>query len=699
SLILLSATPHDGSARSFASLMSLLDPTAISDPDDYTPDDFKNKGLVVRRFKKDIRDQVSNDFQDRQIIQLKHQASPQEEEAYQSLLEIPFTQKGKHNAGKQQELQRVAMQKAIFSSPHAALDSTLRRIRLLSENPNITTDEHAEVFALQNFEHALKQIDSQSFSKFQCLVQQLKNPTFGWNPADPADRLVVFSERIETLNWLLTSLTMSLKLKQGQIEILHGGMPDTEQQNLVERFGRREDPLRVMLCSDVASEGLNLHYFCHRLVHFDLPWSLMVFQQRNGRVDRYGQTLQPQILYLFTETKVEKIRGDLRILKILQTKDEQAYRNLGDPASFLHVYDPEKEAEKISELMAAGITPETFEASLEDSHDNSEDDGDFLASLFEAGEAAAKATQMSSVDSIMNSISLFSDDYAFAATALKQLSQPDPIAQFNTEDATQMVIITAPVDLQERLKRSLPVEVRAVDHRYTLCASKDRMIDAIETARQAKLEEESWPQLHYLWPQHPVMIWLLDRVITAFGRHRAPVIRSDKLATYERAFILAGLIPNRKGQPLLVEWKVAVQRGQQFTLESFETFVTRAGLGAGSLPNRGDLQDTSSIQAALPSAVEAMKKYMVNRQTVFDAEMRQKLSGTLAELQRLQTLQMEQLELRLQANQQAEQFKRTRRERRTQQIHKVFDEYRQWVEDTMTTEPQPFIQVLAGVIR
>ena len=61
-LILLSATPHDGSARSFASLMSLLDPTAISDPEDYTPEDFRDKGLVVRRFKKDIKDQVKDDF-------------------------------------------------------------------------------------------------------------------------------------------------------------------------------------------------------------------------------------------------------------------------------------------------------------------------------------------------------------------------------------------------------------------------------------------------------------------------------------------------------------------------------------------------------------------------------------------------------------------------------------------------------------
>lgn len=80
-LILLSATPHDGSARSFASLMTLLDPTAISDPDDYTPDDFRHKGLVVRRFKKDIRDQVSADFQERSTHCLRKAVSAEEEAA------------------------------------------------------------------------------------------------------------------------------------------------------------------------------------------------------------------------------------------------------------------------------------------------------------------------------------------------------------------------------------------------------------------------------------------------------------------------------------------------------------------------------------------------------------------------------------------------------------------------------------------
>ena len=240
-MLLLSATPHDGSARSFASLMSLLDPTAISDPDDYTPQDFSDKGLVVRRFKKDIQDQVSADFQERITEQLKHPASPEEERAYQALLAIPFTQKGEFRSGKQQELQRVGMQKGMFSSPFAALDSTERRIKLLQAKSDISDDEKVETVALEEFAKTLKVIDAKSFSKFQRLVEHLKNPLFNWQTSDPSDRLVIFSERIETLHWLQENLPKAVGLKPSQFLILHGGMTDAEQQDIVDRFGRKAD--------------------------------------------------------------------------------------------------------------------------------------------------------------------------------------------------------------------------------------------------------------------------------------------------------------------------------------------------------------------------------------------------------------------------------------------------------------------------
>jgi hypothetical protein len=219
---------------------------------------------------------------------------------------------------------------------------------------------------------------------------------------------------------------------------------------------------------------------------------------------------------------------------------------------------------------------------------------------------------------------------------------------------------------------------------------------AIKQARQAKAEDETWPQLHYLWPQHPIVDWLVDRVMTQFGRHGAPVIQSHSLQPGEQAFVMLGLVPNRKGQPLLVDWQVACRLpGQPFTLEPYDAFIQRAGLQAGRLPNPGGNSPLQDLQAALPEAVARMRQHMMQRQSAFAAEMQQRLQGTLADLQRLQNEQMRQLELRLEK--QLEQIRRGQFERRSQGIRQVFEEYRLWVEDTLSTEPEPYLQVLAAV--
>ena len=61
------------------------------------------------------------------------------------------------------------------------------------------------------------------------------------------------------------------------------------------------------------------------------------------------------------------------------------------------------------------------------------------------------------------------------------LSGNDPLAQWNADDDAKIISITAPVDLQQRL-RQLPREVQADGHRYVLCASPERMAHAIEEA-------------------------------------------------------------------------------------------------------------------------------------------------------------------------------------------------------------------------
>ena len=74
---MLSATPHDGRAKSFASLMNMLDPTAIANPEEYTKDEVK--GLCIRRFKKDVKDQMGSKYLERTVNLVSCEASPKEE--------------------------------------------------------------------------------------------------------------------------------------------------------------------------------------------------------------------------------------------------------------------------------------------------------------------------------------------------------------------------------------------------------------------------------------------------------------------------------------------------------------------------------------------------------------------------------------------------------------------------------------------
>ena len=75
------------------------------------------------------------------------------------------------------------------------------------------------------------------------------------------------------------------------------------------------------------------------------------------------------------------------------------------------------------------------------------------------------------------------------------------------------------------------------------------------------------------------------------------------------------------------------------------------------------------------------------------------MSGTLpTELARLQSRQFEQLELQLTHSEQAQTIKDHRRATRTREIRQVFEEYQQWVEDTLTTERDPYLHVIAAVV-
>ncbi|WP_290652224.1 DEAD/DEAH box helicase [Aquisalimonas sp.] len=347
-LIMLSATPHDGKPESFASLVNMLDPTAIANPSDYAQGDYRDKGLVIRRFKKDVRDQLKGNFPEREIEVASIPATAVEEAAYASLLEVSFNTLDGGGGPGGGRLFRTKLEKALFSSPMACHSTVRNRMARLQRRLERERDEARrtdivdDLDTLHGLESSLEAITPDQFSKYRLLLQQLSGG-LGWEPSNPDDRLVIFTESLVTVDFLAEQLPRDLKLSKGALEVLRGDMRDKELMDTVEQFNHCESGIRILLCSDVASEGLNLHHRSHRMIHFDIPWSLMVFQQRNGRIDRYEQTRQPQIRYLVTESEHPKIRGDQRVLEVLVRKDDQASKNIGDPSEFMGLYSQEAE--------------------------------------------------------------------------------------------------------------------------------------------------------------------------------------------------------------------------------------------------------------------------------------------------------------------------------------------------------------------
>lgn len=704
-LIMLSATPHDGKARSFASLMNMLDPTAISDPDDYAKEDYRDKGLVIRRFKKDIRDQVQQEFKERVVNDIYLDASPEEEAAYQTLLDVPFTYRGEHNAERNGQLVRIGLQKSLFSSPAAAHVSVEQRIKRLQAKAETSEDEHREIQALHSLLLALRNVDTAHFNKYQHLLKLLNSKEFGWKKTNTEDRLVIFSERIETLNWLHGQLMADLKLKEDAVQILHGGIGDIEQQDIVEAFGKPESKLRVLLCSDVASEGINLHYLSHRLVHFDLPWSLMVFQQRNGRVDRYGQSEEPIITYLINRSDNPTVKGDLRILEILKEKDDQAYKNIGDPATFMKVHDAEAEEELTMEAMATGTRADDFDRQYQPDESN---EGDDLLALFLNPEAVQPATRQQAEQHTVERYSLFDSDYEFARQALEAINRERRQVSFSANNERQTLTITPPDDLDYRF-RFLPAEIRPENGSLVLTADKARFEEEIRRSRQ---DENAWPKLHYLWPQHPAIQWLEDKLLAQVARHSAPVLAlpdtskvNAALQAGESVFLVSGLIPNRKAHPVIWQWfaircRTTPEQGQSSVvdIQPAEAWLQQLNLN-NKLPNRAQPINMSELEALRRPVIAAAQAEMQQYQQQYTASKEPELARQLAELQGLKGRQVTQLNLQLERSGQAEHFKAARKEERLQRIEHIFDDHQTWVRDTLTIEPVPFIQIIAVFTR
>ncbi|MEP0835186.1 DEAD/DEAH box helicase family protein [Microcoleus sp. AS-A8] len=380
SLLLLTATPHDGNDRSFASLCELLDPSLVDGRGVLRSDRYRP--YVVRRLKHHIIDPVTGKqrFKTRIVEPRPVTASVAEHPDYvalqQGLLELlaPELRRAFRTRRYSDVLAFIALLKRSVSTVEAfkstltvvaerfqqlitqkseTQESRRQRLRTLRDYNRklerfgtISFEEEQEQSALEAEELAQKlaelerevKSDSRSLAKVSTFVEALDNLVDLADAAtsqDPKLQQLVreiqgIRAQIPNTNVLVyTEYTTSQRAAAkalrdagvGEVLTMSGDDSGKVRLEITDRF-RSESGL-VLVSTDTAAEGLNLQQRCHHLIHLELPFNPNRLEQRNGRIDRFGQEYEPVVRYLYLRRTFEE-----RILLRLIAKYEKQRETL-----------------------------------------------------------------------------------------------------------------------------------------------------------------------------------------------------------------------------------------------------------------------------------------------------------------------------------------------------------------------------------
>lgn len=547
SLILTSATPHNGSAESFANLMRMLEPTSIPRDGEYTKEDVEK--YYVRRFKNDIEDEnIRQNFQERKVISVDVELAPQEEALLALQQKIKFRSlKDETDEEHRDLLFAFSLFKTFLSSPAAALKAVNNRL----------VKDHNNTEELENLKGILEEMNQlQIDSRYEAFRNKLKE--LKWKGTKKDERIVVFTERIETMNYLAARLKEDFKMKDDQIVLFNGSLSDTEQEELVADFGKEDSKIRVFLSSDSGSQGVNLHYYCHLMFNYDIPWSLITLEQRNGRIDRYGQKETPYIYYLIAKSTSDSVRSDMAILKKLVDKEEEVHKTLGDALSVMNLYSAEKEAVAVTKAI------KTHDTHFLETNQEGEEQKTRRrrGGFFSLGKNTTPAKEHKVL--YEPQLSLYHDDMQFYRDLFAELESKGR----NEHGEIQVVDAEIPYveameskDLKEVLY-DIPREALPTDRVFRLCNNRKVVMDAIADSR--KENNNNWAKFQPLYDLHPIIQYQLTKLAASVPKEQAFVVKHKMFPQDTALFLMYGSVANGLGQTLVSKFFVVpmnIQKG------------------------------------------------------------------------------------------------------------------------------------------
>lgn len=359
----LSATPHNGYPESFTALMEMIDGRRFSRG--ASLDERALQEVTVRRLKTDLRDE---DFKQRELRLLLFTPSPDEQESF-TLLEGILTESARRNdRGRSGDIVSMLLKKRFLSSPWS-FARTLELYEHASMGGGLPArfevdDYYQEVLGSQQSDEeegdteqpeftALRQskgsdplvaatrqqlrtlidwgngYEHRPDSRLSALIDFLDKTCRPDGEHWSDERVVVFTEYAATLDWIVGVL--SQRGYRDRIAAIQGPTPVEDREDIRARFNEdpSKEPVRVLVATDAAGEGIDLQGHCYRLVNFDIPFNPSRLEQRIGRIDRYGQR-HPPLIYQFQPSRTTTTySADMDFMRRIAEKVTNIGRDLG----------------------------------------------------------------------------------------------------------------------------------------------------------------------------------------------------------------------------------------------------------------------------------------------------------------------------------------------------------------------------------